>query len=54
VIIVDYKTGKPKLEDKKQIDGYAEVMHKLGYNSIETKLVYIDQKIEVITEINKT
>ena len=49
VTILDYKTGKPKAKHQEQIEGYAEVMKQFGYKQVETKLVYIDQDVQVVT-----
>jgi ATP-dependent exoDNAse (exonuclease V) beta subunit len=48
VSILDYKTGKPKEEDKKQILTYAEVLKTMGYKSIHPYLVYLNPEILVV------
>ena len=48
VSILDYKTGKPKEEDKKQILTYAEVLKTMGYKSIHQYLVYLNPDILVV------
>ena len=47
--ILDYKTGTPRAEDKKQVKIYAEALTELGFHKIVSKLVYIDKEIKVIT-----
>ena len=47
--ILDYKTGIPKVEDKKQVETYAEALRALGFHHIVSKLVYIDKEIKVIS-----
>jgi ATP-dependent exoDNAse (exonuclease V) beta subunit len=47
--ILDYKTGSPKTEDQKQIESYEEALIQLGYLKVESKLVYINKKIDVIS-----
>ena len=47
--ILDYKTGSPKTEDQKQIQSYEEALIQLGYLKVESKLVYINKKIDVIS-----
>ena len=47
--ILDYKTGIPRPEDKKQVETYAEALRALGFHHIFLKLVYIDTEIKVIS-----
>ena len=47
--ILDYKTGIPRPEDKKQVETYAEALRALGFHHIVSKLVYIDTEIKVIS-----
>ena len=47
--ILDYKTGQPKSEDNKQLERYVEALYQLGFQKVESKLVYIDKEIEVLT-----
>jgi RecB family exonuclease len=47
--ILDYKTGQPKIEDKKQLETYVDALNQLGFQKVKSKLVYIDREIEVIT-----
>ena len=47
--ILDYKTGIPRPEDKKQVETYAEALRALGFHNIVSKLVYIDKEIKVIS-----
>jgi len=47
--ILDYKTGIPRAEHKKQVETYAEALRALGFHNIVSKLVYIDKEIKVIS-----
>ena len=47
--ILDYKTGIPRAEDKKQVETYAEALRELGFHHIVSKLVYIKKEIKVIS-----
>ncbi len=47
--ILDYKTGIPRAEDKKQVETYAEALRALGFHHIVSKLVYINKEIKVIS-----
>ena len=47
--ILDYKTGRPKIEDKIQLEFYVDALNQLGFQKVKSKLVYIDRGIEVIT-----
>ncbi len=46
--IIDYKTGDKKKEDYDQLKKYKEAFSLLGYNTIETKIVYIGDLIRVV------
>ena len=48
--ILDYKTGKPKTEDQKQIQVYEEALIQIGFQNVESKLVYIDSEIDVVSK----
>ena len=47
--ILDYKTGERKAVHKKQIEAYAAVYSRLGYDNIEKKLIYLYPEIEVVS-----
>ncbi|TYB30401.1 MAG: hypothetical protein FXF47_09700 [Candidatus Mcinerneyibacterium aminivorans] len=44
VKIIDYKTGKIRKKDVKQIEKYSDLLLKMGYNNIEKYLLYIEKK----------
>jgi len=48
VTIIDYKTGKPEIKHRHQIEKYALVLQKMNFDVYEKLLVYIDDEIEVI------
>ncbi len=47
-ILMDYKTGKPKESDQKQIAEYAEILREMGYLNVESYLIYIHEEIEIL------
>lgn len=46
-VIIDYKTGIPSPHHVIQLQEYASVMHKMGYERIRKLLVYIDKDVLV-------
>ena len=48
VSIIDYKTGRPKKEDKEQILSYSKVLNEMGYEHSENILVYFNDKVDVL------
>jgi ATP-dependent exoDNAse (exonuclease V) beta subunit len=46
-VIVEYKTGKPKLQHRQQVDLYAGVLGQMGYLNVRKLLVYLDDEIHV-------
>ncbi len=46
--IIDYKTGEEKKQDYDQLRRYQEAFTGLGFQSIETKIVYIGDTIRVV------
>jgi ATP-dependent exoDNAse (exonuclease V) beta subunit len=46
--VIDYKTGVQSESHKKQIGAYAAAFGKLGYNRIISKLVYLNDAVEVV------
>ena len=48
VSVLDYKTGSPKNSDIKQIKTYESSLQGLGYNQIDSYLVYINSEIQVV------
>ena len=47
VTVIDYKTGMPKPEDRKQILEYGDALREMGYSVQKRIIVYIDQDIKV-------
>ncbi|HEU4716588.1 MAG TPA: hypothetical protein VFU15_02095, partial [Bacteroidia bacterium] len=41
-IVLDYKTGKALPAHRAQLDGYGDLLKKMGYREIEKKLVYTE------------
>jgi ATP-dependent helicase/nuclease subunit A len=50
--IIDYKTGKKKSEDRRQVEEYAGILSGMGYSDVEAFLLYLDN-LEVVPVINK-
>lgn len=46
--IIDYKTGEKKKEHIRQLEGYAAVFFRMGYQHIEKRLIYLNDEIEVV------
>lgn len=44
-IILDYKSGKPNVSDKKKLDRYGEVLKEMGYPVIRKKIVYTESLV---------
>ncbi len=46
--VIDYKTGAKSESHKKQINAYADAFGKLGYSRVSSKLVYLNNEVEVV------
>ncbi|MFZ4398434.1 MAG: UvrD-helicase domain-containing protein [Bacteroidales bacterium] len=46
--IIDYKTGKPEENHRKQLDQYHTALTEMGYQKIKKYLIYINEKTEVV------
>jgi len=42
--LLDYKTGKEKDDDKKQLQEYTKILKHAGYDNVETYLYYLENK----------
>ena len=42
-VIIDFKTGQEKSADRRQILSYRDILHEMGFEHIETYLLYIAQ-----------
>ncbi|GEJ47798.1 exodeoxyribonuclease V subunit beta [Chryseobacterium sp. ON_d1] len=40
-IIVDFKTGEPKAKDEAQVEGYKNILERLGKKVIKTQIIYL-------------
>lgn len=47
-IILDFKTGKPKERYKMQLQTYGRLLGKMGYNKLQTFLLYVDPEIKLV------
>lgn len=52
-VIIDYKSGARKTEDRKQVEGYAQVLSQMGYVDVEGYLFYLD-KLEPVLVVDKS
>jgi hypothetical protein len=52
-VLVDYKTGKKKQEDRDQVERYATVLTQMGYPNVQAYLVYL-QEMRVDEVISKS
>ncbi len=49
VVVVDYKTGLPMPEHAAQMRRYAGCLRDMGYPGVETRLVYLEPEIRVVS-----
>ncbi len=49
-VVLDFKTGRPKKEQEKQINLYGRLLSELGYREVKKYLVFIEPEVKV-TEI---
>ncbi len=48
-VIIDYKTGSPNPSHKQQIETYANALASLGYQVVNSFLVYLNEDLEVVS-----
>lgn len=46
-VIIDYKTGAKKDQDRKQVEGYASLLTQMGYPNVQGYLLYLEE-LEVV------
>jgi len=46
-VIIDYKTGAKKDQDRKQVEGYAGLLTQMGYPNVQGYLLYLEE-LEVV------
>lgn len=46
-VIVDYKTGEKKEQDRRQVEGYAGLLTQMGYPNVQGYLLYLEE-MEVV------
>ncbi len=46
-VIIDYKTGAKKEQDRRQVEGYAGLLTQMGYPNVQGYLLYLDE-LEVV------
>ncbi len=47
-IVLDFKTGKPKKEQEKQIGLYGKLLNDMGYKHLKKYLIFIEPEIKVV------
>jgi hypothetical protein len=52
-VIIDYKTGVRRAEDRKQVEAYSLALMQMGYVDVEGFLLYLDD-MEVVPIVSKT
>lgn len=45
VVVVDFKFGKEQKKYRRQVQGYMDLLRRMGYNNIEGYLWYVDEEI---------
>jgi ATP-dependent helicase/nuclease subunit A len=53
-VIIDYKTGEKKEQDRRQVEAYALVLTQMGYPNVEAYLLYLREMVveEVVSKSN--
>ncbi len=46
-VIIDYKTGEKKEQDRRQVEGYAGLLTQMGYPNVQGYLLYLEE-LEVV------
>ncbi len=49
--VIDYKTGKEKEDDKKQVMRYAKILEEMKFKKVEKYLMYINDEYEDMIKI---
>jgi hypothetical protein len=47
-VVLDFKTGKLKVEYKKQISLYGKLLNEMGYNDVKKYLVFVEPEVSVV------
>jgi ATP-dependent exoDNAse (exonuclease V) beta subunit len=47
-IVLDFKTGKPKKEQEKQINLYGKLLNDMGYNQVKKYLIFVEPEIKIV------
>jgi ATP-dependent helicase/nuclease subunit A len=47
-VVLDFKTGKPKEEQKKQISLYGKLLCEMGYKNVKKYLVFVEPDVNVV------
>jgi len=51
-VIIDYKTGTKKTEDRKQVEEYSRLLSQMGYVDVEAYLLYLDS-LQIMLVVDK-
>jgi ATP-dependent helicase/nuclease subunit A len=52
-VIIDFKTGEKKKEDRIQVENYSSILSKMGYVDVEAYLLYLET-LETVLVVDKT
>lgn len=48
VTVLDFKTGKPKKEQEKQISLYGKLLNEMGYKEVKKYLVFVEPDVNIV------
>ena len=48
ITVLDFKTGKPKKEQEKQISLYGKLLNEMGYKKVKKYLVFVEPDVNVV------
>lgn len=46
--VIDYKSGKPMQHHAEQVQHYAQLLSKMGYPDVKSRLIYLEEPVRVI------
>ena len=52
-VIIDFKTGEKKKEDRTQVENYSSILSSMGYVDVEAYLLYLET-LETVLVVDKT
>lgn len=51
VVVLEFKTGKPRMEQEKQLNLYGKLLNEMGYENVTKYLIFIEPEINIV-EVN--